>query len=35
VFSAAQSAASFMRFNVAQCTDERVFTTLARAMPGA
>jgi DNA-binding transcriptional MocR family regulator len=32
VFSAAQSAASFMRFNVAQCTDERVFTTLAQVM---
>jgi DNA-binding transcriptional MocR family regulator len=32
VFSPAQSAKSFMRFNVAQCTDERVFAVLERAM---
>jgi len=32
VFSPAQSARSFMRFNVAQCADERVFVVLERAM---
>lgn len=32
VFSTSQSAASFMRFNVAQLSDERVFTALRRAM---
>jgi DNA-binding transcriptional MocR family regulator len=32
VFSPSQTAGSFMRFNVAQCADERVFTILARAM---
>jgi len=32
VFSPAQSARSFMRFNVAQCADERVFRELERAM---
>jgi DNA-binding transcriptional MocR family regulator len=32
VFSPSQTAGSFMRFNVAQSADERVFTTLARAM---
>jgi DNA-binding transcriptional MocR family regulator len=32
VFSPAHSARSFMRFNVAQCTDERVFAVLANAM---
>lgn len=32
VFSPSQSATSFMRFNVAQCTDERVFAVLERAM---
>jgi DNA-binding transcriptional MocR family regulator len=32
VFSPAQSAESFMRFNVAQCTDERVFRVLGNAM---
>ncbi|UVF17472.1 PLP-dependent aminotransferase family protein [Microvirga terrae] len=32
VFSLSQSAGDFMRFNVAQCTDERVFQVLQRAM---
>jgi DNA-binding transcriptional MocR family regulator len=32
VFSPAQSARSYMRFNVAQCADERVFAVLERAM---
>ena len=32
VFSASQSATSFLRFNVAQLTDERIFTVLKRAM---
>ncbi|QRM31974.1 PLP-dependent aminotransferase family protein [Microvirga sp. VF16] len=32
VFSALQTAKNFMRFNVAQCTDERIFTVLAKAM---
>ncbi|MBX3567831.1 MAG: PLP-dependent aminotransferase family protein [Rhizobiaceae bacterium] len=34
-FSAAQAAASFMRFNVAQCTDARIFDVLERALAGA
>ncbi|MBB3019861.1 DNA-binding transcriptional MocR family regulator [Microvirga lupini] len=32
VFSPAQSARTFMRFNVAQCADERVFAVLEKAM---
>ncbi|MBB2158820.1 aminotransferase class I/II-fold pyridoxal phosphate-dependent enzyme [Gluconacetobacter sacchari] len=32
VFSASRSAASFMRFNVTHCADERVFHSLARIM---
>jgi DNA-binding transcriptional MocR family regulator len=32
VFSPAQSAKNYMRFNVAQCADERVFAVLANAM---
>jgi len=32
VFSASQSAASFMRFNVAQMSDPRIFATLAGAL---
>ena len=32
VFSALQTAKNFMRFNVAQCTDERIFTVLEKAM---
>jgi DNA-binding transcriptional MocR family regulator len=32
VFSAAQSAAAFMRFNVAQCRDPQVIPTLQRAL---
>jgi DNA-binding transcriptional MocR family regulator len=32
VFSPAQSAGSYMRFNVAQCADERVFAVLGNAM---
>jgi DNA-binding transcriptional MocR family regulator len=32
VFSPSQTAAVFMRFNVAQCADERVFKVLERAM---
>ncbi|MDF2970486.1 MAG: GntR family transcriptional regulator [Microvirga sp.] len=35
VFSPAQTARSYMRFNVAQCADERVFTVLASAMRSA
>ena len=35
VFSPSQSTPGFMRFNVAQCTDERVFKVLERAMRGA
>ncbi len=35
VFSAAQSAAGFLRFNVAQCTDPRIFSVLAGAMARA
>jgi DNA-binding transcriptional MocR family regulator len=33
-FSVAQSAGRFLRFNVAQCTDPRVFKVLERAMHG-
>jgi DNA-binding transcriptional MocR family regulator len=32
VFSSSQSANSCMRFNVAQCTDDRIFATLEKAM---
>jgi len=32
VFSASQSASAYMRFNVAQCTDGRVFAALEQAM---
>jgi DNA-binding transcriptional MocR family regulator len=32
VFSPSQSAGAFLRFNVAQCADERIFATLERAM---
>jgi DNA-binding transcriptional MocR family regulator len=32
VFSASQSAASFMRFNVAQMSDERIFKTIRNAL---
>lgn len=32
VFSVSQSAAAFMRFNVAQCTDPQVISTLQRAL---
>lgn len=35
VFSVSQSAGSFMRFNVAQCADPRVFAVLSRAMDTA
>ena len=35
VFSPSQSAEGCMRFNVAQCTDERVFAVLERAMERA
>ena len=35
VFSVSQTAGSFMRFNVAQMTDPRVYDGLARAMEGA
>ncbi|MFC5386848.1 PLP-dependent aminotransferase family protein [Aquamicrobium segne] len=35
VFSVSQSAASFIRFNVAQLNDERVFSVLKRAMKTA
>jgi DNA-binding transcriptional MocR family regulator len=35
VFSPTQSAGSHMRFNVAQCTDDRVFQGLERAMSAA
>lgn len=35
VFSVAQTAGGFMRFNVAQMTDPRVYEALARAMAGA
>ena len=31
-FSQSQSAGDFLRFNVSQCADERVFAVLARAM---
>ena len=34
VFSVSQSAAGFMRFNVAQMSDPRVFAVLARALHG-
>ncbi len=34
VFSVSQSAASFLRFNVAQMSDERVFSVIGRAMAG-
>ncbi|WP_232629731.1 aminotransferase-like domain-containing protein [Methylobacterium sp. Leaf118] len=34
VFSLGQGAADFLRFNVAQCTDPRVFSELERAMAG-
>ena len=33
-FSIGQGAAGFLRFNVAQCTNPRVFTELSRAMEG-
>jgi DNA-binding transcriptional MocR family regulator len=32
VFSPSQSAGAFLRFNVAQCSDERIFATLAAAI---
>jgi DNA-binding transcriptional MocR family regulator len=32
VFSVSQSASDFMRFNVAQMTDPRIFTLLAKAL---
>jgi DNA-binding transcriptional MocR family regulator len=32
-FSLSQSASRFLRFNVAQCEDERIFRTLEAAMP--
>src|SRR5699024_1801569 len=32
VFSVSQSAASYIRFNVAQSTDERIFAAIDRAM---
>jgi hypothetical protein len=32
VFSASQSATSFLRFNVAQLNDKRIFAALKRAM---
>ena len=35
VFSPSQTASDYMRFNVAQCTDGRVFTVLERAMADA
>jgi DNA-binding transcriptional MocR family regulator len=31
-FSASQSATSFLRFNVAQLSDKRIFTTIRKAM---
>ncbi|MPS96664.1 PLP-dependent aminotransferase family protein [Comamonas sp.] len=31
-FSLSQSSGSFLRFNVAQCADERIFTVLSRAL---
>lgn len=34
VFSVSQAATCFMRFNVAQCSDPRIFAVLARAMDG-
>ncbi|MCZ2496342.1 aminotransferase class I/II-fold pyridoxal phosphate-dependent enzyme [Xylophilus sp. Kf1] len=34
-FSQSLSAGDFMRFNVSQCDDERVFSVLARALAGA
>lgn len=34
VFSVSRTAAPYLRFNVAQCGDERVFAVLARAMAG-
>jgi len=33
-FSQSQSAGDFLRFNVAQCGDERIFSVLARALAG-
>jgi len=35
VFSVSQSCSNFMRFNVAQCADERVFAVLKRAIAAA
>ncbi|BCH22289.1 aminotransferase-like domain-containing protein [Mesorhizobium sp. L-8-3] len=35
VFSPSQTASGFMRFNVAQCTDDRVYGTLEQAMKAA
>jgi DNA-binding transcriptional MocR family regulator len=32
VFSPSQAAGSFLRFNVAQCADERIFATLAASL---
>ena len=32
VFSLSQSAGQYMRFNVAQCSDPRLFETLARML---
>jgi len=34
VFSVSQSASEFMRFNVAQMVDPRVFAVLARVLAG-
>jgi DNA-binding transcriptional MocR family regulator len=34
VFSVSQTAARFMRFNVAQSSDPRIFAALERAMHG-
>ena len=33
-FSQSQSAGDFLRFNVAQCSDARIFEVLARALKG-
>jgi DNA-binding transcriptional MocR family regulator len=33
-FSATQTANQYLRFNVAQCTDKRVFDVLVKAMEG-
>lgn len=33
-FSQSQSAGDYLRFNVAQCTDDRIFEVLARALKG-